>query len=308
VYGSLRFPDENHFMIMGNPPSPWSNSNEKSIPEWMAGSYIKKLEGKTFDWVAQSNLRTQQAQYYHVRPLLKDLKVSDEVRLASPYVFTPPVIKKKAWTANIKGRTAEQAKDVFVEHSGMFPKKDPKTRGDFRKQLGRDEDASEKKARLKLKKQQKRAEYLRKVDKRSYTLARLKNKKQKTKTTTFDAIAKKRVPTTINKLGATVVKQTIPKITPIQKIPKVEPGIAQYLREQHNVHALKKVSKHNYPWIAFSKGKPTLYGNTALHEKLNLGAEYRVVKSQGGVIHKAFDAAKVQPKFFQMHSVSVETY
>jgi hypothetical protein len=190
----------------------------------------------------------------------------------------------------------------------MFPKKDPKTRGDFRKVLGRDETHDEKRARLKLQKQKKRAEYLRKVDKRSYTLERLKHKKHKTETTTFDAIAKKRVPTTINKLGTAVVKQPIPKTTTIQKIPKVEPAIAQYLREQHNVHALKKVSKHNYPWIAFSKGKPTLYGNTALHEKLNLGPEYRVVKSQGGVIHKAFDASKIQPKFFQMHQVSVETY
>ena len=196
-----------------------------------------------------------------------------------------------------------------MEHSELFPKKDPKTRGDFRKTLGRDESPDEKRARLKLKKQQKRAEYLRKVDKRSYTLDRLKNKKQKTKTTTYDAIAKKRVPTTI--LGdkpPAVVKQPIPKTTPIQKIPKIEPAIAKYLREQHNVHSLKKVSKHNFPWIAFSKGKPTLYGNTALHEKLNLGAEYRVVKSQGGVIHKAYDASKITPKFFQMHQVSVETY
>jgi hypothetical protein len=74
------------------------------------------------------------------------------------------------------------------------------------------------------------------------------------------------------------------------------------------VDALKKVTKHNFPWIAFSKGKPTLYGNLALHEKLDLGDEYRVVKSQAGVVHKAYDADKITPKFFQMHQVAFETY
>ena len=97
-----------------------------------------------------------------------------------------------------------------------------------------------------------------------------------------------------------IVKPPIVKPSVVQPIPKQ--GLTRYLREQHNVKKVQDITKQNYPWIAYgSEGKPTLYGNTALHKELNLGPEYRVIKTNSGVIHKAYDAEKVNPKFFQLH-------
>jgi hypothetical protein len=73
--------------------------------------------------------------------------------------------KEEEWGVHFKGRTLGEKKDVFVEYSGQFAKKDPKSRGDFRKELGRDETAEEKKARLNAEKLKKRQDYLEELEK-----------------------------------------------------------------------------------------------------------------------------------------------
>ena len=52
-------------------------------------------------------------------------------------------------------------------------------------------------------------------------------------------------------------------------------------------------------------GKPALFGDAVLHDKLKLGDAYRVVTSKTGILHKAYDPSKVQPKFYKTHETSV---
>ena len=101
----------------------------------------------------------------------------------------------------------------------------------------------------------------------------------------------------------------------VKTVPKVDPysALREYLSEQHNVDIPKNkpIDPKQYPWLAMTeKGKPALFGDHALHDKLKLGDAYRVVTSKTGVIHTAYDASKVQPKFFKPphESSVVETY
>ena len=92
--------------------------------------------------------------------------------------------------------------------------------------------------------------------------------------------------------------------------PKADPyaALREYLREQHNVvvPVSKKITPEKFPWLARTEtGKVALYGDHALHDRLKLGDAYRVVTTKTGIFHKAYDPAKVQPKFFKTHETSV---
>ena len=93
-------------------------------------------------------------------------------------------------------------------------------------------------------------------------------------------------------------------------IPKPEKfdALREYLREQHNISVPldKKITQKDYPWLAFTeKGTPALTDDPVLHNKLKLSDAYRVVTTKTGILHKAYDPSKVQPKFFQTHETSV---
>jgi hypothetical protein len=108
----------------------------------------------------------------------------------------------------------------------------------------------------------------------------------------------------------------IPKQIPVPQIPvqtQNQPhydALREYLREQHNIKVSSdEITKGQFPWLAFSKtGAPLLYGDPALHEELKLPDAYRVVRSQSGVLHKAYDPEKVQPKIFKVHATSFVNY
>ena len=51
-------------------------------------------------------------------------------------------------------------------------------------------------------------------------------------------------------------------------------------------------------WLAFSSaGLPTLTNDDLLHSELGLGESVKVVQSQQGVQHTAFDPTMVTPRF-----------
>ena len=110
-----------------------------------------------------------------------------------------------------------------------------------------------------------------------------------------------------------VKKQTvIPKVPikphPIQKVSDPYAALREYLREQHNVNIPinQPITQKQFPWLAMTaEGKPALYGDAVLHDKLKLGDAYRVVTSKTGILHKAYDPSKVQPKFYKTHETSV---
>ena len=110
-----------------------------------------------------------------------------------------------------------------------------------------------------------------------------------------------------------VKKQTvIPKVPikphPIQKVSDPYAALREYLREQHNVNIPinQPITQKEFPWLAMTaEGKPALYGDAVLHDKLKLGDAYRVVTSKTGILHKAYDPSKVQPKFYKTHETSV---
>ena len=72
----------------------------------------------------------------------------------------------------------------------------------------------------------------------------------------------------------------------------------------------QKITPQQYPWLALTEsGKPALFGDPELHDKLGLSDAYRVVTTKSGIYHKAYDASKVQPKFFASHdSAIVQSY
>jgi hypothetical protein len=86
--------------------------------------------------------------------------------------------------------------------------------------------------------------------------------------------------------------------------------LREYLKEQHNMYvSAKDITPKNFPWLAFSKtGQPVMYGDADLHAELKLPDAYRVVRSQSGLLHKAYDAEKVQPKIFKVHSTEFVNY
>ena len=66
------------------------------------------------------------------------------------------------------------------------------------------------------------------------------------------------------------------------------------------------INRRTLPFLAFDEnGKPALYGDPILHKKLGLPDAYRVVTGPTGVLHKSYDASKVQPKFFETHETNV---
>jgi hypothetical protein len=115
-------------------------------------------------------------------------------------------------------------------------------------------------------------------------------------------------------------KDTKPQVKIPKQTPRVQPpttvqhtdltALQEYILEQHGVDVTTdQITQAKFPWLAFSaKGEPLLYGDAALHKKLGLPDAFRVVRSQTGILHTAYDPQKVKPKFFKVHSVGVETY
>ena len=82
-------------------------------------------------------------------------------------------------------------------------------------------------------------------------------------------------------------------------------ALRRYLRDQHGISVkLKDLTPEKFPWLAFDQhGEPALRGDPTLHNKLRLSDAYRVVTTETGIYHKAYDPAKVQPKFIH-HDVA----
>ena len=104
--------------------------------------------------------------------------------------------------------------------------------------------------------------------------------------------------------------QTIPKVwpQPVKPAPSVHlSALQEYLREQHGMNVSKaSINRRALPFIAFdSKGRPALYGDPILHQKMGLPDAYRVVTGPTGFVHKSYDPSKVQPKFFKSHDTAV---
>ena len=104
--------------------------------------------------------------------------------------------------------------------------------------------------------------------------------------------------------------QTIPKVLPqpVKPAPSVHlSALQEYLHEQHGMNVSKaSINRRALPFIAFdSKGRPALYGDPILHQKMGLPDAYRVVTGPTGFVHKSYDPSKVQPKFFKTHESSV---
>jgi hypothetical protein len=236
------------------------------------------------------------------------------------YLEGKPKTKPKAqWGVHFKGRTLGEKKDVFVKYSGLFAKKDPKTRGDFRKRHA--ETDAEKAARIKQKKwDDKHPKKKTDVEHQKFTMV-------------YDPILKKMVPRTDGPptvvippvvIQPVVIQPVVPPVVPPVVIPKQTPrvppptavqntdltALQEYIKEQHGVDVTTdEITQAKFPWLAFSaKGEPLLYGDADLHNKLGLPDAYRVVRSQTGILHTAYDPQKVKPKFFKVHSVGAVTY
>ena len=119
-----------------------------------------------------------------------------------------------------------------------------------------------------------------------------------------------KTPDEVFKQGEWKVKKTtvIPKVPLKQKVSDPYVALREYMREQHNVNIPinQPITQKQFPWLAMTaEGKPALYGDAVLHDKLKLGDAYRVVTSKTGILHKAYDPSKVQPKFYKTHETSV---
>ena len=80
--------------------------------------------------------------------------------------------------------------------------------------------------------------------------------------------------------------------------PKVSP-LEEFIQEQHPEDLLQgKITSADVPWLAFtSVGQPALTNDDLLHSQLGLGESVKVVQSQQGVRHTAFDPTMVTPRF-----------
>ena len=119
-------------------------------------------------------------------------------------------------------------------------------------------------------------------------------------------VAKNGTLTAVNK----VKKQTvIPKVPVKPKVSDPFSALRVYIREQHNINIPKNmpITQKQFPWLAMTEaGKPALFGDAVLHDKLKLGDAFRVVTSKTGILHTAYDPSKVQPKFYKKpHETSV---
>ena len=118
--------------------------------------------------------------------------------------------------------------------------------------------------------------------------------------------------TLVKKDQPEVVKKPEVVIQPQKVTPKAQPdpyvALREYLKEQHNINIPKgqKITPKQYPWLALTEGgKPALFGDPELHNKMKLSDAYRVVTTKTGIVHTAYDPSKVQPKFFNSHETSV---
>jgi hypothetical protein len=98
----------------------------------------------------------------------------------------------------------------------------------------------------------------------------------------------------------------------VPEVTEYEYDLQEYLKTQHNIEVqdVSQLDQDDFPWLSFGlSGKPTLYEDKQLHEKLQLPDAYRVVTGKTGVYHKAYDAEKVQPKFanITMHNSEMVT-
>lgn len=61
---------------------------------------------------------------------------------------------------------------------------------------------------------------------------------------------------------------------------------------------MNSLTPEKQSWLAFTdSGKLALYGDPTLKKQLKLPAQYRVVKTNTGIYHMAYDPGKVQVKF-----------
>ena len=103
-------------------------------------------------------------------------------------------------------------------------------------------------------------------------------------------------------------RNVIPKILPKPvKSDQHISALQEYLREQHGMIVSKSsINEQTLPFLAFDeKGRPALYGDPILHQKMGLPDAYRVVTGPTGVVHKSYDPSKVKPNFFKTHESSV---
>ena len=67
------------------------------------------------------------------------------------------------------------------------------------------------------------------------------------------------------------------------------------------------MTPENYPWLAFtSDGKPALFEDPALEEKLGLPDHIKGVQAQNGIVHTAFMPGQITPGFSGTHDASHE--
>ena len=74
--------------------------------------------------------------------------------------------------------------------------------------------------------------------------------------------------------------------------------LQEYALDEHGVIPGDDVTPENYPWLAFTEdGKPALFEDKALAEKLGLPDHVKAIQQQNGVVHSAWEPNEIMPAF-----------
>ncbi len=375
--GTFRLKQVGHTSVMGNPPGPWSDSYEKTIPKWLYdGKYMRHIRNtsKKEDYIEASEKLHTLMQEQFVAPGLLNVKFKPGKAFLDSNPFVHEIRKDKGdighhrydrkgerlfeETAEEKSARLAKIKQarLLTMRKRPLPKKvktlfkDPTLHDrtqkpanvSWEKRFGkmenkwRDSQYQKKKSTKSQQTQQEKQRYfdrIRSSEQERITSDKFAKKRKhhgmnyyeyhefirdhagKTPDEVFKQgqwkVAKNGTPTDVNKVPVKEKQTVIPKV-PVK--PKVSDpadpysALREYIREQHNINIPKNmpITQKQFPWLAMTQaGKPALFGDAVLHDKLKLGDAFRVVTSKTGIVHTAYDPSKVQPKFFKQHETSV---
>ena len=96
--GTYRLKQVDHRSVMGNPPGPWSDSNEKTIPKWLYdGKYMRHIRNtaKKEDYIEASEKLHTLMQEQFVAPGLLNVKIKPGKAFLDSNPFVHEIRKDK---------------------------------------------------------------------------------------------------------------------------------------------------------------------------------------------------------------------
>ena len=97
---------------------------------------------------------------------------------------------------------------------------------------------------------------------------------------------------------AAEIAAEVPQPSPEPTVEQHLTELQEYTQDEHGIIPGVEVTPENYPWLAFTAdGKPALYEDPALEEKLGLPDHVKAIQQQNGVVHTAWMPNMIKPAF-----------